>query len=194
MLDAEYVVDWAHDMVRGDVWGSPEHTAYFRTPLYAWFLALAFLLPGPDLTIARILQALLGALAAVMVADLARRRFGRVAGWATGALAAVSWPLVLYDREFLMVTLVIFFGAALLRVWDGASPTSRPGRWLAIGLLLGLGAATRPNFLAVAPVLLVLAATSFGSRGRWRRPAWIAAATVVVLAPIAIRNRVVCGE
>jgi Flp pilus assembly protein TadD len=194
MLDAEYVVDWAHDVARGRVWDSPEGTAYFRTPLYAWFLALAFLLPGPDLPAARLLQALLGALSVVLLADVAHRRFGRTAAWATGLLGATSWPLLLYDREFLMVPLVIFFGAALLRAWDGATGASGARRWLAIGLLLGLGGATRPNFLAAAPVLLALAALGFGAAGRLRRVAWIAAGAIVVLAPLAIRNRVVSGE
>lgn len=194
MLDAEYMVNWAQRIARGDVWGSPEGTAYFRTPLYAWFLAIAFLLPGPDLLVARLLQALLGAMSVVLLADLAHRRFGRRAAWAAGLLAATAWPLLLYDREFLMVTLMVFFGAALLRVWDAASPTSRAFRWLAIGLLLGLGGATRPNFLAVAPVFLALAALSFGPSGRLRRASLIAAGALVVLAPIAVRNRLVSGE
>ncbi|MFN8176638.1 MAG: glycosyltransferase family 39 protein [bacterium] len=194
MLDAEYMVDWAHQVAAGHVWSSPEGTAYFRTPLYAWLLALAFRLPGPDLPTARVLQALLGSLACVLLADLARRRFGRVAGLATGLLAATSWTMLLYDREFLMVTPVILFGAALLRVWDGAGPASGAGRWVALGLLLGLGGATRPNFLAVAPVLFVLAWISFGASGRLRRVALLAAGALVVLAPIAIRNRIVSGE
>ncbi len=194
MLDAEYAVEWANEVRNGSFWGSPEGTAYFRTPLYAWFLAGAFSLPGPDLPVARFLQALLGAFTAVLLAGIAGRRAGRAAAWTTGALAAGAWPLLLFGRELLIASVGVFLGAAVLRIWDGAGERSGPGRWLAIGLMIGLGGIARPNFLAFLPAALVLATLGPGRRGDWRRPLLLLAGTILIIAPISIRNHRVSGD
>jgi pentatricopeptide repeat protein len=194
MLDAEYAVEWARSVRAGDVFGSPEGTAYFRTPLYAWLLALAALLPGDDLAGARLLQAGLGATAAALLASIAGRRFGRAAGLVTGGLAVASWPLLFFARELLIASLSVFWGALLLRVQDGAGETSRARRWLAIGAIVGLGAATRPNFLILAPVAIALAFMRAGKPRRWAATALVAGGALLVVAPITVRNRIVSGE
>jgi tetratricopeptide (TPR) repeat protein len=194
MLDAEYAVDWARRIRAGDLFGSPEGTAYFRTPFYAWFLAAAALLPGDDLLGARVLQAALGAATAGLLAAVAGRRFGRVGGFVTGVFAAVAWPLLFFGRELLIASLTVFWGALLLHVQDGAHGRSGPGRWIAIGLVLGLGAITRPNFLVLAPVAAWLAWVRTGGAARIRAVALVAAGALVCIAPITLRNRVVSGE
>ncbi len=193
MLDAEYAVEWAHQVAKGDVWASPEGDAYFRPPLYAWFLALAFALPGPDLLAARLLQALLGAATAMLLADVAGRRFGKIAAWVTGLLAAIAWPLLHYGREFLVSPLDLFLVALMFRLWDRTTSTSGRGHWLAIGACVGAAALARPNLVAVAPVLAVVAAFQ-AQTARWTRGAWLLAGCAFVLAPISIRNRLVSGE
>jgi 4-amino-4-deoxy-L-arabinose transferase-like glycosyltransferase len=191
MLDAEYAVDWARAIRAGDVFGSPEGTAYFRTPLYAWFLALAFLLPGPDLLAARILQSVLGALACALLADVAGRRFGRSAAIATGILGATAWPLLVYGRELLIESIVPFLGAALLSLLDGGRGEGRTGRWLAIGLVLALATLARPNFLLLAvPAALAAAASAAGGR----RLGALLAGLLLLLVPVAMRNRLASGE
>lgn len=191
MLDAEYAVDWANAMRAGGPWISPESTAYFRTPLYAWFLALAFLLPGPDLLVARVLQALVGAATAALVADLTGRRLGRASGIAAGALAAVSWPLLLFGRELLIESIVPFLGALLLWTLDAAARRPTFARWLAAGAVLGVGAIARANFLVIAPVALLLAAQQ---APRARRALALATGIALLIAPVAVRNRIVSGE
>ncbi len=193
MLDAEYAADWAHRIAAGDFWGSPEDGAYFRPPLYPWFLAATFALPGPDLVAAAAAQAMLGALTAVLLAGIARHRFGRTAGWATGALAALAWPLLFYARELLITPLELFLVAALLRVWDRAGPASGPGRWAAIGALAGAAALARPNLLSVVPAAALVAALAHG-RGGARRALALVAGAALVISPITIRNRIVSGE
>ncbi len=193
MLDAEYAADWAHRIAAGDFWGSPEGGAYFRPPLYPWFLAAMFALPGPDLVAATAAQAVLGALTAVLLAGVARRRFGRTAGLATGALAALAWPLLFYARELLITPLELFLVAAMLRVWDRAGPASTAGRWLALGALAGGAALARPNLLSVVPAVALVAAFAHG-RGGARRALALVAGAILVIAPITIRNRVVSGD
>jgi len=193
MLDAEYLVDWSRSIRAGDFFGSPEGTAYFRTPLYAWFLAAVSLLPGDDLLAARVAQAVLGAAAAALLASVAGRRFGRTAGIATGILAAVAWPLLWFGRELLIESVSVFWGALLLRVQDGAGARSRAGRWLAVGGIVGLATITRPNFLVLAPVAAALAWRAAGA-ARGRAVALVAAGVLLCVAPITVRNRIVSGD
>lgn len=193
MLDAEYAVDWARGILAEGPWASPEGTAYFRTPLYAWLLAILFALPGPDLLAAQVFQAILGSVAAGWLAGIAGRRFGRAAFWGTGALSGLAWPLLLFGRELLIVTVAFFLCSAFLRVLDGATPSSGAGRWLAAGALVGLGAIARANLLALAVPAFWMAMHG-GGPARWRRALAVAAGIAVCVAPITLRNRVVSGE
>jgi tetratricopeptide (TPR) repeat protein len=192
MLDAEYSVDWAGRAAAGDLLGSPEGTAYFRTPLYTWLLAGAFLLPGPDLPAARVLQALLGAAACVMLARVAGRRFGRAAGIATGALSATAWPLLYFGRELLIESVVPFLGALILVAFDAALQHDRPRRWFVLGAAIGLAAVARANFLLVAPAVWLFAVVPSGPRLR-RTLALVAGVALCVL-PVTVRNRAVSGD
>ncbi len=196
MLDAEYLVGWARQVAAGDFFASPEGTAYFRTPLYAWFLAGAFRLPGDDLVTARILQAVLGTVTTVLVASIAARRFGRIAAWATGLLAALAWPLLHYGRELLISSVVVFLVAALLVVWDRATPRSANGRWLAIGALVAACALAWGSLAIVLFPALALAALEEApsARVRVQRAALVVLGFALLVAPIAIRNKSASGD
>ncbi|MGQ0723074.1 MAG: tetratricopeptide repeat protein [Candidatus Eiseniibacteriota bacterium] len=192
MLDAEYSVEWARRAAAGDLLGSPEGTAYFRTPLYTWFLAGAFLLPGPDLTTARLLQALLGAATCVMLAQVAGRRFGRAAGIATGALSATAWPLLYFGRELLIESIVPLLGALILVALDAALRHDRLRGWFALGAAIGLAAVARANFLLIAPAVWLFAAVPAGPRVR--RTLALVTGTALCVLPVTVRNRAVSGD
>jgi tetratricopeptide (TPR) repeat protein len=194
MLDAEYVVDWARSIRAGDILGSPENTAYFRTPLYPFFLAAVFSMPGPDLLSARIFQAILGSLTVVLLMDMAWRRFGKIGGIGTCVLAGASWPLLHFGRELFIESLAVFLGAAFLAAWARTQATSRASRWILLGVLIGLGGAARANFLAILPVAVLAAWFEIGPPRRARHVVWLLIGTSIPLAPIALRNRVVSGE
>jgi tetratricopeptide (TPR) repeat protein len=196
MLDAEYLVNWAQSIAAGDLWGSPEHSAYFRTPLYPMFLAAIFQLPGNDLLLARIAQAVLGSIAAVLIASIAARRFGRVAGWSAGLLAALSWPLLHYGRELLISALLVFLVALLLWVWDRTTPQSSGKRWFGLGMLVGANALAWSSLITLAPFVMALAAWEDAptTRRRIERAVLVAAGVLTLILPIAIRNRAVSGD
>jgi tetratricopeptide (TPR) repeat protein len=193
MLDAEYAVDWAERIAVDGFWTSPEQTAYFRLPLYAWFLAGLFALPGPDLLAARLPQALLGAAAAPLLAHLAGRHGGRAAGIATGILTAVSWPLLLFGRELLIASLVVPLGALILLVLERAR-VGGFGRWLVVGLSVGVATLARANFLACVLLALALAIVQGLRRRDARGPLALTLGTLLVLAPIAVRNHRASGD
>ena len=56
-MDALYHVQWAHSMVAGSTF---VEEAYFRLPLYPFFLSICERLLGPDLEVWRLAQAGLG--------------------------------------------------------------------------------------------------------------------------------------
>lgn len=193
MLDAEYLVEWARQIQAGDFWGSPEGTAYFRTPLYAWFLALAFALPGPDVLTAQILQAILGAAAAGWLTSLTRTWHGRTAAWVTGLLTATAWPLLLFGRELLIAPLTVFAGVVILAAWARAWRTPTPARFALLGIAIGLACLLRPNFLLTAPLALLTALFAADSR-RFIRSLALAAGIAACVLPITVRNHAASGE
>ncbi len=153
---------------------------------------------GHHLLAVRTADAVLGALAAALTADLARRLLrSPPAGLAAGLLWAVYVPAVYYTDAFLAVTLGTLM---LLAVCDaGVAYGDRPGgtRLAVVGLLLGLAALTKPTELPLV-VPLGLQWGLRGSRGfDWAFALRSAAATLalalVVNVPWTLRNLHVTG-
>ena len=149
-----------------------------------------------------LLHAALLALGIVAIAMAAGAIFGGAAVfWLAGLLASLA---LLQDADlfsFIMtesLTIGLYSGAALSLALALQSP--RVVRLAAAGLLLGLLALTRPSFVVLAPVVLVL----IGINAIWLRPAgWRAVSTqigafavawLVVVGPWLTRNAVSVGK
>jgi tetratricopeptide (TPR) repeat protein len=133
--------------------------AFYQPPLYPAFLALLFRSGLTSAWSIAFVQALLGALTAVLLAHSARRlcsdgAWARRAGLLCGLATALYGPLVLFDVELLPPCCVdLCFAAALcLSLRNGAWGLSDAG----LGLLLGLGVVAWPPFSVFVPVLLAL--------------------------------------
>jgi len=86
ILDAAWHAGWAHRIAGGHLLdGAP----YFRAPLYTWFLAAIEAMAGSNPWWPRLVQAVLGALAAAFVA-LAAERISPRAGLPAGPCGARS--------------------------------------------------------------------------------------------------------
>ena len=170
-----------------------------RPPGYPAVLARVYALFGASIGTAAVVQAVLGALTALLVGVLARQVAGRREGVVAGLLAAVYpgffWlpRLLLSENLALFLTLAaLCWAVALARRW---SPLGAVG----LGLVLGLGAFVRFTHLMFAAVLLAWLASYFWARGReWRKAlaaAALAGATLVaVIVPWAARNYRVFGK
>jgi hypothetical protein len=159
--------------------------------------------------LARIVLAVIGALAPLFAYLLARRlapRYGVVAGL-VAALAVAIYPATLEYTGMLMtepLAATLLAGAMLAILW--AADGGPAWRWCVPGLTLGALALVRPEYLAIGILLalLVLLHERFSSRrsepggngqggsGTWRR-ALVAAGIVVlgivvVVAPWTVRN------
>lgn len=170
------------------------------SPAYTLFVAAALRLGAGARSIV-LSQAVLGAIACVLVAALALRLFGRRAAILSGIAAALYGPFLLASVEIEAdaLGLVLGLGAAVA----AARAVERPsfGAWAVTGLLVGLRCLYRPDALLL---LLLLPSAQLVARwlgegggggpdGEGRGRAWGSAWVVVPfallpIAPIAWQN------
>ncbi len=140
----------------------------FRPWLYPFFLAGWFRLSSEwGYVLALAAQHLLGALTAVLVADLAMRLFRRPrAGALAGALYVLAGPPLFFEGELLITGVFTFLATAQLWILSRAdladrrsSASAAAAWWLVAGLWTVLAAQARPNmllFLAAYPAAALL--------------------------------------
>ncbi|HEX8689747.1 MAG TPA: glycosyltransferase family 39 protein [Solirubrobacterales bacterium] len=142
---------------------------------------------------ARLVLALIGALAVLFTYLIGRRLSGPAAGL-IGAAAVAIYPSLLEYQGMLMgepLAATLLSGAVLAMLW-AASRQDPPARWLVPGLLLGALALVRPEYLGIGLVLAVVILA--WSRDRWRigvaNAAILLAGVVLVVAPWTVRNAI----
>ena len=160
IMDARVHHEWAQDFAAGEEWSVDPETgapiAYFRAPLYVWFLGTVYKFLGVDAGFTpRLIQSLLGSLSCGLIFLLGARFFSRRVGITAGLGAAACWTLVYFDNELLIVPVIVFLDLVLLLLLEAVSRNPRWWRFCAAGAVLGLSAIARPNILAVAPVALI---------------------------------------
>jgi Tfp pilus assembly protein PilF/4-amino-4-deoxy-L-arabinose transferase-like glycosyltransferase len=193
-LDELYNYTWAQSVAHGHLLAEKP---FFRAPLYAYLLGGLFSVAGPDLLVPKLLQHLLGSLAAVIIFLLARRAFQRNAvGVLAGILAACYAPFIFFEGELLDISLQVFFYPLILLLALKLIETPRLPTTAILGAVIGLSAIARPAIIVFLPVLLVflwinlrdhLPAASL----RLKHMAVMLSLTVVVIAPVTVHNAVV---
>ena len=97
---------WAQAIASGDVIG---REVFYQAPLYAYFLGAIYSLAGHDVTLARVCQAAVGALACVLLGATAARLFSRRAGIIAGVALGVYAPAIFFDGLIQKSVLDVFF-------------------------------------------------------------------------------------
>jgi Tfp pilus assembly protein PilF len=216
IMDEQKHHEWAQSIAAGQ--GLPEPFAgrpFFRAPLYYYLLAGLYKLVGPNLVVARLAGCVLGAVTCLLIAVLGTALAGSRAGIIAGLLAAVYWPLVVFDAQLLTVGLELFLNILLLIVLLAAARRGSRVLFFVGGIVWGLAALTRPNMLALAPgIVLWLWLVDKWEYAGLLRPTRGSAATVrgaaaisrcaaiglvffgaaVAILPVTVRNRIVGGE
>jgi 4-amino-4-deoxy-L-arabinose transferase-like glycosyltransferase len=148
---------------------------------------------------ARLLLAVIGALAVLFTYLIGRRLSGPAAGL-IGAAAVAVCPALLEYQGMLMsepLAATLLSGAVLALFWAKEPRQAPLVRWLLPGLLLGALAMVRPEYLGIA-VLLVAVVFGGGLRDDWRtslsRAAILLAGVILVVAPWTIRNAEALGR
>jgi len=189
--DARVYWERAGEIAEGRLVGS---TPFLSAPLYPYLVAAVRALGG-GLAAVYVMQALLHAATAGLLARLAARRFGT----ATGALAAALYLLctdpAAATSRVLAGTLQAFLAVLLLGGMISAAERPATSRFALAGALLGLGALANA---ALLPALPLLAAWAFLAAGRGRAGARAAAAcfvaAILLIAPATLHNRLASGE
>jgi 4-amino-4-deoxy-L-arabinose transferase-like glycosyltransferase len=172
----------------------------FRPPLFPLSLAALYEVVGTGSaktrwTAGRAMEAVLGAVAVLLICLIGLRLFGRVTGLVAGAIAAVYPPLVLIGSSLLSESL--FIPLMLGSVWAAlVHRDSRHGlRWAVLsGVLVSLAELTRSNGFALAlPIGLLIwserpRGTLSASVRAMRAPAAFLAAAALTLVPWLIRD------
>ncbi len=194
-VDPLFYHQWAMRIAGGDWLGEG---VFLQGPLYPYLLGALYGVTGPDLFIPRVLNALAGALAPVLVWWVARRLFDRRVALLAAAMVAVYAMFVFYGGSLLIVNLLLPLTMIVLWSTLGAAERATPGAWLVAGLAIGMAALARPTLLLYGPFVLAwLFWVLRGRCGRARRgflALWLGAGLVLAIAPSTLRNAWVAGD
>jgi 4-amino-4-deoxy-L-arabinose transferase-like glycosyltransferase len=158
---------------------------------------LYFVTGGVHLELARIVLALIGSLAVLFAFAIGSRLAGPAAGIVAGLVVAVYPALLQYQGMLMTEPLAVTLLAAALLAFLWAGDRGRPPwAWALPGLLLGLMAMVRPEYLLFGLLAVPLALLRAGRRqGGWGQGALAALllglALLLPIVPWTVRNAVV---
>gem|GEM_PF-700225 len=199
----------ADRILAGDI-GAGGEVFFHSSAGYPYILALVWAVFGKSLLAARLIQALAGALNAVVILLLARRLFGgktegegrhgeivgRIAGLGAalyGYIAFLELDLLMTAYELLAINLGLL---ALVKFLDER-------RWrhlVGAGLAFGLASLGRPNAWLVAVVLAAFIIIVLWRRGGWKPLKALGAGALVIglcfalILPITLRNSLAADD
>jgi tetratricopeptide (TPR) repeat protein len=194
--DARGYDAWGQRIAAGDWIGQG---VFYQAPLYPYFLGSIYAVAGRDLFVVRTCQAIIGAAGCALLAIAGRRLHSEKVGLMAGLGLAVYAPAVFFDGLLQKSVLDLFFLSLVLWIFSAvAGDPAKWSRWLSLGLALGILALTRENaLLLIAPILVWrLLQPDVTWQSRTVRSALVAFALglLLVLSPVAVRNRVAGGE
>jgi len=171
--------------------------AYWKPPLYDYFLALHHALFGSALWPARIAQILLDGASCVLGFALARCLLSRRAGIAVAAGIALWGPLIYFSSVHVSASLVVFLELCVLLLAVRAQREPSRRRWMNVGFALGVLAIARAEALLLAPWLAGWLWWSLGHYPQRKRLNWVAMlaiGVIVCVAPVTLRNALYAGD
>lgn len=186
---------WALDIIKHDFWGEQ---VYFRGPLYPYFLALIYSLSGASILLAKIVQAIGGALICLLVYQIGKTCFNTNVAKIAGLMAALYGPAIFYESELLLEWLAIFLALAMLLVLLRTGTILTVRHATLAGLIGGLSAITRPNILVIFPLIAIWILWQFREhssiRARWISAIAFLLGVAACVLSVTIRNYIVADD
>jgi 4-amino-4-deoxy-L-arabinose transferase-like glycosyltransferase len=161
---------------------------YERAPLYPLFLAGIYALVGTDITVTRIVQALLGAGFAVLLATLGKRTGNPAVGATAGMLWAI-YPMGVFIAGLIYPTtlLAVLLAAGVLCLLTDPEGRGYTARVAIAGLLFGVAALAKP--IVLGSIVVVTGWVFLRRRsGRFMLAGTFLLAAIIALTPWTIRN------
>lgn len=170
-----------------------EPTAFWP-PLYPMFLASLYTLCGHRLVVARLVQAVLGAVTVAATAESARGIFGQRVAMLVG-VGMAFYPHLIYFGAWLIAD-GPYVAIVALTLLVAVRLQQRPNYagFALVGILLGLGALAKPAGLMLIPLLMAwswVALPSVPIRSRVVNALLIIVVAMVAIAPWTVRNYLV---
>ena len=191
-IDPLYHDLWAKQIASGNILGTGP---FFRAPFYAYFLGGIYAIFGPSLTAAKIVQHIIGAFSCSLIFLFTDRYFSRKTGFITGLISIFYWVFIYFEDELLLDSLLVLL--AVILIWFLFITFEKPNlkHFLISGIMLGLAAVTRPNFLVMLPVIAIWVFYSFklGKKEKIAKLLILTAGCAMIISPVAIRN-ILIGE
>jgi 4-amino-4-deoxy-L-arabinose transferase-like glycosyltransferase len=188
----------ANNLLAGDGYsystGGTTYLAAVSSPLYVLLTAGVYLVTGHSQGAMLVLQALFGALTALLVAWVAGRAFGVSAAWTSGGLVAVDPALNAYAAKLHPLSLDALAFVAVVSCAIALSHRPDWRRLSVLGALLGLAALTRTTVLSFAPLLLVWLSRFKAVQLLSPAALLVVLVSAVVYAPWPVRNSLLLGQ
>lgn len=179
ILDPRVYNDLAREILGGNLLAGE---IFFKAPLYPYFLAAIYAVFGTSLFAARFIQIVLGSISCVLVYMLARRFYNSKIAVTAGFIAAAYGPLIMFDAEILIPSLIIFLDLISIYLLFKYEDSGKLWLLALSALILGLSSLARPNILILLPgILFWLIRYSKQARKRWKRDTLVYLAGVVLM-------------
>jgi len=187
--DAAVYWEWAGEIASGQWQGEQP---FQSAPAYPYFLGLLRML-GLGLLGVYCVQALLVALAALLIADAARRRAGPAVGVLAAALFLLIDEVAFAPGRVWNLPLQLFTTSLLL--WHSIFLLNRSGllAWILYGVTAALAVLSNPALLPIAVLLFVLA-SFVGSERNVAGSFFGAIVMAACIAPVTLHNKKASGE
>ncbi|MBI5285590.1 MAG: glycosyltransferase family 39 protein [Chloroflexi bacterium] len=179
---------------RGFVAGDKSEGTAFWPPGYSFALAPLYKLFGSDIGVAKVFNAIAGALTVLPVFYLGRRLRGDAAGLLAAALFAVAPSLVFWTASLFSEPLFTLGIASTLAVAAWAADRRSIGAYLLAGLVLAATGFVRSQGMLMVVPAAVLLVRDVNPRALLRIALPAAAGVALLVVPWTIRNQAVMGR
>lgn len=189
LIDAQEYLEWAARLAVG---GGDVPGVFYKAPLYPYLLSLWMRATSTSVASAYGLNAVLGVVNVALLYLWTRRMASTGLAVAAACLAAVYGPFLYFEAQALPATLGVTLALGSLlatQVVPQRSSRSALYAWIAGGCL-GVLILTRPSFALWAFVAWIWL---WRRAPRRRQALWAVAATLLVILPVTLRNRIEGG-
>jgi Flp pilus assembly protein TadD/4-amino-4-deoxy-L-arabinose transferase-like glycosyltransferase len=188
-IDALYHHLWAQKIASGDILGGGP---FFRAPLYPYLLAIVYAIFGVNFVLVFLIQNLLGTAAIILIYLIASDFFKPPIGYIAAFLTAINGVMIFFECQLLLDFLLIDFCLMIVFFLIKAVHKGSSLFYLLAGISIGLFAITRPNILAVIPLIIIwIFLNSNPVKLAIKYSAILLAGAILVISPITARNVII---
>jgi 4-amino-4-deoxy-L-arabinose transferase-like glycosyltransferase len=192
--DAESYDTWAQEISAGNWLGTQ---IFYQAPLYPYFLGVIYFIFGHNLFIVRIFQILFGSASCALLAMAGSYFFDKKTGILAGLLLAIYPTAIFFDSQIQKSTLDLLLFSGLLLLFGKVIRHPHFIIWILIGIVMGCLGLNRENALILVLVTCLWIPIFFYREPKKNLMIWIVSfllGLVIVLCPVAFRNKIVGGE